>query len=107
MENVAQVVTDLLAARRRYALNGIWITISKRKNGLASTRCTVKRISFHKRRNTERVTCTTPIIGRYVNLTMPRNLFKLVLCEVEVYGTTITGKCHRHVITLSEINIVL
>ena len=98
-------MTDILAGSSA-PLNGISITIYG-TNGSSSTPCTTKSITFHRRHNTNRIMCTEPITGRYVRITMPNKALKLTLCEVEVYGKTITGKLHQHLITVSPIAIAM
>ena len=96
---------DVLAGSRA-RLDGISITISE-TNGSSSTPCTTKKITFHRRHNTNRIMCTEPITGRYVRIAMPNKAHRLALCEVEVYGKTITGKLHQHLFIVSPVAIAL
>ena len=104
MSNLAHVVTYVFAGR--YGLKSIRITIS-RTNESESIPCTATDFKFHRRHDTKRIMCIRPIIGRYVKLAIHnKGANKLTLCEVEVYGTTLTGKLYQYLITDSSIVIV-
>ena len=74
----------------------IRVTESPVHDGATINRCGELK---HIRQNSDDVViCRPPVTGRYVTIVIPGSDKYLILCEVQVYGTSVLGKMYVSVL---------